>query len=251
MAGKDRLVKKVQPIQQDRKPRLKRYFKIALLGIIVLSFVFSLNQLKFSREFPIRTVRVAGLAHIDPNEIKTLLTPLVNEGFFNVNVDSIRERLLQLPWIYDLYVRRTWPDRVDVVIVEKNPVARWGDQYLLSETGELFSPKLDTFPSDLPQVYGPMGEQMEILQYFKDINRILMRIHAKIASLEETPYLLWKLVLDNGIALYIGNKDVLARLDEFVQVYPQVVGERAEDVDYIDLRYPNGMAVRWKKAKTA
>jgi cell division protein FtsQ len=89
---------------------------------------------------------------------------------------------------------------------------------------------------------------MFMLKYFNDINRLFAPLHAKISYLELTPYLTWKLRLNNGITMQMGHKDILTRLGHFVKVYPKIVGARAIDVDYIDLRYPNGLAVRWKTA---
>jgi cell division septal protein FtsQ len=38
----------------------------------------------------------------------------------------------------------------------------------------------------------------------------------------------------------------LTRLSHFVKVYPKIIGERAAQVEYIDLRYQDGLAIRWK-----
>ena len=85
-----------------------------------------------------------------------------------------------------------------------------------------------------------------MLQYFYEINRLLKPLHAKISYLELTPYLTWKFKMNNGIMMQIGHKDILTRLNHFVKVYPKIVGDRAVDVEYIDLRYSNGVAVRWR-----
>jgi cell division protein FtsQ len=196
--------------------------------------------------FPIKTVSVYGVNRADHQEVQNLLLPLVHHGFFTVNVDDIRDRLLQMPWIADIAVRRDWPDRIKVTIIEKTAVARWNNESLLSETGELFSPKPETYPALLPMLLGPEGQQERMLQYFNTINHLLTPLHAKISYLELTPYFTWKLVLDNGISLQIGHKDILTRLTRFVKVYPKIIGERAAEVNSIDLRYANGLAIQWK-----
>jgi cell division protein FtsQ len=236
-------------VNQLNKPvaHLSRLFRIIFPGLLIFSAVFAFNNLKLSDYFPIKTVKVYGLNHVNQQEIHDLLFPLVNHGFFNINVDRIRDCLRQMPWISDLYVRRVWPDQVVITLAEKQPVARWNEDALLSEGGELFAPKQETYPSDLPRFIGPAGQQIFMLRNFGDMNRLLLPLHAKISYLELTPYLTWKLTLDNGITMQIGHKDILTRLDQFVKVYPQIVGTRANDVDYIDLRYSNGVAVRWKE----
>lgn len=217
-----------------------------LLGAVVLTSIFAANQFHLSDYFPIKNVKVYGVNRVDHQEVQNLLLPLVDHGFFTINVEYIRDRLLQMPWVSDIFVRRTWPDQIEITVVEKNALARWNNNSLLSEAGELFSPKQETYPTNLPQFVGPPGQQMLMRDYFNQINRLLQPLRAKIAYLELTPYFTWKLTLDNGITLQIGHKDILTRLGHFVKVYPKIVGKRATDVEYVDLRYPNGVAVRWK-----
>jgi cell division protein FtsQ len=226
---------------------LSQIFKFSFLAIPVISIVFALNHLRLADYFPIKTVKVYGLNRLNQQEVRDSLFPLVNRGFFTINVDRIRDRLRQMPWVSDLYVRRVWPDQIVITLAEKKPVARWNDDVLLSEGGELFSPKQETWPEDLPRFFGPVGQQIFMLRNFDDMNRLLLPLHAKISYLELTSFLTWKLTLNNGITMQIGHKDILTRLNQFVKVYPKIIGSRATDVDYIDLRYSNGAAIRWKE----
>ena len=224
--------------------RIAPTLKILVIGGVLLSSIYS--HIDLTHRFPIKNVQVYGVSRVDKDEMEALVKPLVNRGFFTVNVEYVRDRLLQMPWVANTSVRRDWPDRLEIIVVEKSPVARWNEKSLLSETGELFSPKEETYPAGLVTFTGPEGKQIVMLEYYNEINRLLMPLHARIASLELTPYLTWKVKLDNGIALQVGNKDVLTRLGQFVKVYPKIIGDRWADVDYVDLRYPNGVAVRWK-----
>lgn len=232
----------VQPFLHVRKT-----LRGLVLGGLVLGILFSLNQLNYSRLFPIETVQVYGVTHIAQSSVESALTPMVDHGFFAVNVDAVRDRLKTLPWVAEAAVRRVWPNHLTVEITEKNPVASWNKSSVLSASGELFVPDEDAAPTPLVEFSGPEGGQILMLQYFYQINRTLAPLHVNILSLTLTPYMTWKLALDNGITLQIGHKDILTRLVQFVKVYPKIIGARAADVDYVDLRYSNGMAVRWKK----
>ena len=120
---------------KERQPPLQymaQTFKIILLGALILSSVFIISQFKLSNYFPIKTVRIYGINRIDRQEVQTLLQPLVNQGFFTVKVDYIRDRLSQIPWVSDIFVRRNWPDQVEITIIEKKPIAEWNNQSLLS-----------------------------------------------------------------------------------------------------------------------
>lgn len=225
---------------------LSPLLKSAWLATLILTSFFISRYFKVENCFPIKTVQVYGAEKVDRQEIQDILLPLVKRGFFSINVDYIKDRLSQIPWVSTAFVRLYWPDRVEVNLIEKKPIAIWNGNTLLSDSGELFTPNQTTFPEHLPKFYGPNGRQILMITYYNDINRLFMPLHVKIVSLEVSPYLNWSLKLDNGISLHLGHKDILTRLDHFVKVYAKIVGDRVADVDYIDLRYPNGLAVRWK-----
>lgn len=225
-----------------------RHSVLLVVALLIFAGIYGYNALKSSNSFPIHKVRVIGLRHLEQEDVKQTLEPLVTRGFFSVNVEYIRDRLQQMPWVSEIIVKRGWPDIVDVTIIEKKAIAHWNNGSLLSTDGSLFEPKESSYPSGLAEFVGPDGHHVFMLKYFVDINRILTPLHAKISYLELTPYLTWKLQLDNGMALRVGHNDILTRLTHFVKVYPKIIGERAQEVDYVDLRYPNGMAVKWKNA---
>ena len=50
------------------------------------------------------------------------------------------------------------------------------------------------------------------------------------------------------IVVRLGHKDCLTRLTHFVKVFPKIMGDRVGDVDSVDLRYANGMAVRFAQS---
>mgnify|MGYP003502485842 CR=1 FL=1 len=54
----------------------------------------------------------------------------------------------------------------------------------------------------------------------------------------------WQLRLGNGLHLMLGRDADLAeeRLRRFVEIYPTV--EKTKQHEYVDLRYPNGFALR-------
>lgn len=239
-------------ISQVRKRYKEFKFSWKLTGKIIcfiaflffISFIF--NQFRTVNYFPIKEVKIAGINHIERQEIKQSLLPLVNKGFFIVDVALIKERLMQFSWVADASVRRIWPNKIYIQVQEKLPLARWNKTSLLTTSGEIFTPARETHPTGLPQFIGPEGEHVQMLNYYIRIHDILTPLHFQIAQLELTPSWSWNLTLTNGMKLNMGYKDSLTRISHFVKVYPKIVGDRASEVAYVDLRYPNGLAVRWK-----
>lgn len=232
--------------QADFQVPWKHVIRAALFVLFIATVFFSVSKMRELNEFPIHRVKVYGVKHLDMRETRQMLLPFVNKGFFAVDVDQVKEQFLQIPWVSDVSVRRVWPDGVIVTISEKEPVARWNNNHLLGSMGEVFNPTSGTWPSDLPNLVGPEGQQVSVLEFYSRVNTLLLPLHLKIRRIELNPYLSWDLEFTNGMKMRLGYKDVLTRVSHFVKVYPKIVGERAADVDYVDLRYPNGLAVRWK-----
>jgi cell division protein FtsQ len=58
----------------------------------------------------------------------------------------------------------------------------------------------------------------------------------------------WQVRLSNGVVLELGRDDsrspVEERLARFVAAYPRIAASLNRPLDYVDLRYPNGFAIR-------
>lgn len=232
--------------QVDFQVPWKWVVKTALFLLFLAMALFCVDKIRDMNEFPIHRVRVYGVNHLDVRETRQMLLPFVSKGFFAVDVDQVKEQLLQIPWVSDVSVRRVWPDGVVITVSEKHPVARWNDNRLLGSMGEVFNPTSGSFSTDLPHLIGPEGQQLAVLQFYSKMNTLLGPLRLKIRRIELSPYLSWEMEFTNGMKIRLGYKDVLTRVGHFVKVYPKIVGARAGDVDYVDLRYPNGLAVRWK-----
>ena len=66
-----------------------------------------------------------------------------------------------------------------------------------------------------------------------------------------SPRRAWQLKLDDGLVVELGREQVEARLEKFVRVYDRTLGRLNQTVNYVDLRYPNGFAVRLGGAAAA
>jgi cell division protein FtsQ len=229
----------------------KSFTHFILFFFLISSALYFITDFSRSMHFPIDEVSIVGARHMDHQTIQHSLNPLVSQGFFGVEVDAIKDRILQMPWVEDVSVRRIWPNQVWVMITEKKPIANWNREALLSSTGDLFTPEKKNTPIDLPQFIGPEGKHIYVMEYFNQLNSLLSPLRFKVVRLELTHTRLWNITLNNGMKLTVNHKDFLTRFSHFVKVYPKVVGNRASEIEHVDLRYPNGLAIRWKESLNA
>lgn len=226
--------------------RLFSIIKALVFCLIIYVGVYGIKQFDLARAFPLTTVKVYGVNEINQEEMRNTILPFVRSGFFNINIEELHDKLLQNPWASKVVVQRKWPDELSIRLVERIPIANWNDKALLSASGELFTPKSSVRYHDLPLLMGPPNQQVLMLTYYQNINRLLQPLHVRIRKLDLNAYATWKLTLDNGIVLYIGYKDVLLRVGQFVKVYSKLLSDGKGAIASVDLRYPNGMAVQWQ-----
>ena len=201
---------------------------------------------------PVKQVIFAGeLPHTRRLEIEQVLPSALRGNFFSINLETVRVTLEQLPWIRKVEVRRVWPSRLEVKVEEHKPVARWGDARgeLVNSYGEVFTALAEESElASIPMLFGPAGTSKEVLTRYSEFAGIIEPIGERPAQLVLSPRLAWQLKLEHGMLVDLGREQPKAplgvRLQRFIEVYPEVRASRAEQPTVVDLRYPNGFAIR-------
>jgi len=166
-------------------------------------------------------------------------------GFFNIDVTAIRNTLVALPWVKEVSVHRIWPDGLRLVVNEQTAVVRWNETGLLNDQGHYFAPEKKSFPHGLPVLEGPEDSQELLLERFK----LLKQFYGlSIVRLRLNERRAWQFELDSGLSVVLGRKDFENRIDRFVYIVMNNLGEKLSQVKEIDMRYTNGFAVRWKQS---
>lgn len=197
---------------------------------------------------PIKYVRIEGVfQYIAKDALKQALLKQVMTGFFNVDVQSIRQLVLVLPWISQVKVKRVWSDTIEIKIYEQYPVARWKAVGLLNEQGDLFMPdNLEQF-SKLPLLEGPEDSEKKLMDVMKTMQTALVKYDLSIAEFKVNERRAWGVVLSNGLELTLGQNQPLQKFKRFLTTLPILGKQKVEAMQRVDLRYPNGYAVTWKQ----
>ncbi|RCS57553.1 cell division protein FtsQ/DivIB [Parvibium lacunae] len=183
-----------------------------------------------------------------------------NQSFFGVNLDAVKQSFETVPWVRKASVRRLWPNGLLVEIEEHRALAQWGESRLLNQQGEIFTANLDEAELDgpLPELSGPDSAAALVAQRFALLQSQLSKLPLgpqAIQQLTLTPRYAWQIRLNNGMQLALGRDrtdvDLTAQVSRFVAVYPQLQKQLGKEIDYVDLRYSNGFAVRANAVKLA
>jgi cell division protein FtsQ len=199
--------------------------------------------------FPLRGIYIQGeLHHVARGEILSALQGRVKGTFFSIDLDAIRALFEGVPWVRRAEVRRLWPDSLEVRIEEHVALARWeqlrGAQ-LVNTFGEVFSGASD---AKLPLFSGPAGTEGEVTRRYMVFRQLLVPLGLEPRQLKLNSRLAWQLKLSDGLTMQLGRDSEKDRIDDrlarFVSVYPQTLGKFSRRLDFVDLRYPNGFALR-------
>jgi cell division protein FtsQ len=197
--------------------------------------------------FALRQVVVEGsLVRTNPAYLETVIREELKGTFFTLSLADAQVALRRVPWVKSVALRRRWPDRLEVAVVEHEPLARWNESALVDRDGEVFSADFD---GDLPQFAGPEGSSSELTERFYAFGATLAPCGLSIAELQLSPRGSWRLRTTGNAALAIelGRNSAAERLALFATYQARTIAALARNgtpVDYVDLRYRNGFAVR-------
>jgi cell division protein FtsQ len=193
-------------------------------------------------EFALREVRVGGeLKHVTRAEIEDVVRRELKGSFFTLDLARARGAFERLPWVRAVAVRRQWPAGLDVALEEHQPFARWGAAALVNNHGEVFHA---AYEGPLPLFTGPEGAAREIAIQYRYFRRSLAAIGETPVEVRVSARRAWQLKLESGLTLALGRENIEARLARFVATQPRAAAVLGRRVDYVDLRYANGYAVR-------
>lgn len=229
-------------------PKQIKYLFVGLITGLLVACIFLVSIFfSWSKPFPIRKVEIAGNhQHISKLMLYDVMSSELSEGFFGLSVNALKEDLCYLPWVKDAIVRRVWPDKLNITIIEHQPLAVWNDRAVFTMDGALIIPDNVSLLKALPKFYGPEGKQEQIQNLWQTIGSELKKIDLEIVRLELAARGALHLNLSNGIEINLGTQEIDTRLKRFVRVYDKLLYKQDDKVAYIDLRYTSGLAVGWK-----
>lgn len=224
---------------------LKKIGLVLLACLVVWGGYKALDPLAELFQRPIKSVTVEGEFHFISQERATqLIMQEIDEEFLQIDLVKIKNVLLADPWVDKVTLTRRWPDTLVVKIAEQKPIARWGEGFL-NQRGEIVRVQDLKGLQDLPWLQGDEIYAGEILQQYQDLSLLLRPRGLEIVELKCDSKKSWRLTLKNAVEIAIGRDQVMEKMRRFVTVYEAQLHQVWQDVKSIDVRYSNGVAVRW------
>ena len=137
----------------------------AALFFAALAFIFIHDYFTQSRYFSARHLEVTGNSRLDLEEIYHLAGISPGGNVLSVSPKQMSQRLESHPWIASAAVNRQLPDRIDISIEERRPLAvlDLGERFLMDYNGEIFKRIEESDPQGLPLVVGLSFSDIAVL----------------------------------------------------------------------------------------
>jgi cell division protein FtsQ len=222
----------------------------ALHALLVLALLAAGGYWLVQRpNFTLREIRIEGNTdHINAPTVRASVVGHLKGNYFTVDLDTARQAFEQMPWVRHASVRRVWPNALAVTLEEYQPLGTWGGTQLVSVDGELFTANQGELDQELPAFDGPDGSAKEVVERYRDFQKWFAPIGAKPVEVTLSPRYAWTVKLSNGMQVELGrerNSDTLSdRSRRLTAAWSAITQRWGNDIDYADLRYPNGFAIK-------
>lgn len=228
------------------KGRLRRWLGVVLAAFALVVLVKKMPNIPDIKGFDfggVTVVKVMGdLQYIPENAIMETLEPYAEQHVVLLPLKDVRADLEAINWVDRAVVQRKLPAELWVTIIPQKPIARWRDQGLVNNRGEIFMVEevAEEFRL-LPMLEGEREALPEIMATYIEVQKVLRNRGLSIAHLARTPRGSWQLKTTHGATVLFAQNDVIEAAQRFVSVY-QYLGNGSENKMY-DTRHNSGVAV--------
>ena len=185
--------------------------------------------------------------YLSERDVIDLIDENVQTGFLTLDLPELNRKIVEQDWIRSSSIRRSWPATLIVNIEEEIPVARWGEQQLLNNVGDYIDVINKDSVSHLPVIFSQAGDTKEIIKIYQLISELLGPVGLRIDEVESDKAGSWTLTVLSDIKIILGRDQLVEKLQRLQSVWLAELSSQEKNINIIDLRYPNGLAVKWKQ----
>jgi cell division protein FtsQ len=193
---------------------------------------------------PIRVVTVEGeVERMSRDRLQRTVVEHLDGGILSQDLRVLKDAVEAMPWVRSASLARVWPDRLELTVEEHVPLARWGEDALVTDDGVVFRPDPSERPDGLPALAGPDEQAPAVVSAYLDWRPRLAALGVALTAVDLDARGAWTLRTADGVTLELGKADAEIRIARFLTAWPSLVA--AGRPGTVDLRYSNGLAVTW------
>ena len=196
--------------------------------------------------FEVEDVLLEGRHHTPRAAVLKAVRVRRGDAILGIDLDGIRSRIEQIPWVRTATVQRRWPNTVHIVIEERRPIALWQRQRRLSlvdsEGVTIRSKSLDGF-RDLLVIVGKDAPRHapRLMSTLKQEPKLRERVLAAVRVGGRR----WDIRFKGGVEVQLPEDNPMAAWTRLADLERRH-GILTTDIDMIDMRLPDRLIVRTK-----
>ncbi len=200
--------------------------------------------------FPISRISFVGeFRHVEKPVLQENVAPYIGNNFFAIDLQKLEAVLRGIDWVSDVSVSRRWPDTLQISVKEQRLVAAWNNTGWVTSDGTVVEIPDLKMPG-LPRWSGPEGTQVLVQLRFQQFSGLLSDVGMQLSQLSYSQRGAWQISVSSylhneRINIRLGRRDMQDRLYRFARAYGQTLDKLKKRLISVDLRYPNGFAVKW------
>lgn len=222
---------------------------VLLLIAAISCFAIWINQL-WPQLWPVKQLLIEGeYRYIDDEELVTLIKGQKHQGLLAINLQQLQTQIEKLDWVKVVEIKKVWPETLVLNLTEHQPIVAVTDG-VLTRSGKLIETQIqDEYIKRLPKLeyFGGKtlaeNEYLHIWNELKLIKQALIPLGANIKLLQINQLDNWQIHLSNNVTINLGRKQRLHRAERLAKVFLSIKDK--QQIENLDLRYPNGLAVKW------
>jgi cell division protein FtsQ len=194
------------------------------------------GQIAGALGFAAGDIRITGLVHQEPESVLAAIGVNPGGSLIGFEAGQAKKLLENLDWVASANVLRIFPNRLDIVVAEREPFAIWqrdGAHYVIDKSGVAMS-TLD--PKRMASLLLVTGEGAHLAA--ADLERDLAAvpdIGIRVKAAARVGQRRWTLFLDNGLTVALPEKDPISAIQLMARL-EKSEGILEKGVENIDLR---------------
>lgn len=201
--------------------------------------------------FPVAAVDIVGVKELTKDEVLAATGIKAQDSLLFVDAAAVRAAIKRLPLVAEASVRKLYPDRLDIRVVEREPFAVWqhdGKLSVVSVDGTTIDDMSDRRYLKLPHVVGHGAGQRakEYAAIIAEVPELRDRIRAGVLVSERR----WTIKFSNGTDVKLPEEGAAAALRQFAQLEREAK-ILDKDILAVDLRIAGRVIVRLSEEAAA
>jgi len=199
----------------------------------------------------IEHISVTGeMVRLDKATLSRAVYANLKGGILTLDIEYLRSEISRIAWVEQVEIVKYFPSTLSVHIVEERAVARWNDQGYISNAGEFIESAIYEDLAGLPLLtssmegIAPEQAAREAVGIFHMLNSTVLMYDQNIQELKQSSKGGWIMIWDNGLSIDLGRVDHLNRIRHAMAAWQRLPGDVKNNIDRIDARYENGVAIR-------